>query len=546
MTSFVVSTDVSAQYSLQAEAGLVTANGTLHSGSTPALVVMEGNASLTVLGAIIGNTPTFSPNGTVNLVAAGNEVLIGANGILRNPAGDALFIGTAGSFSRIVNQGTIIGQSNAIDNNSTSVSSVLRMTNSGTIIGQSESAIESTSSLVLTNTGTISTFSGVSAAIFLGGGDLVLTNLGTVSGGAYAAISGNTAARFTIRNEGLIQNDVLMGSGADIFRGGEGQVIGRVVGQGGSDVIITGRGDDTITGDAGLDTLAAGSGDDSLLGGEGDDILRSGSGADTCIGGSGDDLMDYRASQGGIEVDLITGYTAGGDATGDVLSQIENLRGSGFADTLSGSNQDNVLTGGSGNDLLEGRGGRDLLVGDSGADTLNGGDGVLDRVSYAQSHTNVIVNLATNFVTGGFANGDVIQGIEGVEGTAFGDGLTGSADANQILGGGGADVITGGRGNDTLTGGLGPEGDTFVFTSGDGIDLITDAEIGRDVIDLTAYGFSDFGQVIALCDLSNDGQDILIIFGRSPLSLSGVITLKGLGGLDFGDLDQSIQIFPPE
>ena len=66
----------------------------------------------------------------------------------------------------------------------------------------------------------------------------------------------------------------------------------------------------------------------------------------------------------------------------------------------------------------------------------------------------------------------------------------------------------GGLGNDILTGGGGA--DTFVFTSGDGSDIITDFAPGQstgDVVQLKNYGFGTFGDVkAAMTQVGNDVQ----------------------------------------
>ena len=129
----------------------------------------------------------------------------------------------------------------------------------------------------------------------------------------------------------------------------------------------------------------------------------------------------------------------GGDAQGDVLSNIENLEGSDFSDTLTGNASSNALAGGAGDDWLYGQG---------GADTLDGGDGS-DGASYFYSTAGVNVSRvagATN--TGGDAQGDVLTSIESLEGSNFNDTLTGDAGDNTFWGEGGADTINGGAGLD--------------------------------------------------------------------------------------------------
>ncbi len=112
-------------------------------------------------------------------------------------------------------------------------------------------------------------------------------------------------------------------------------------------------------------------------GGTGDDTLIGGAGADTLDGGAGTDAADYSDSASAVTVNLQTGTGTGGDAQGDTLTNIENIVGSDYADTLTGDSGANTLTGGAGADALFGGDGSDLFVfgtGD-GADTVDGGAG---------------------------------------------------------------------------------------------------------------------------------------------------------------------------
>ena len=142
-----------------------------------------------------------------------------------------------------------------------------------------------------------------------------------------------------------------------------------------TDSIDGGAGNDTIyTGD-GADSLFGGSGNDSLYGESGDDTLSGGSGSDALYGASGTDTAAYADSDAGVTVDLGSSSASGGHATGDVLSSIENLTGSGFGDTLTGDSGANVLSGLGGADFLYGGAGNDTLDGGAGIDSLYGGDG---------------------------------------------------------------------------------------------------------------------------------------------------------------------------
>ncbi|MEM9139772.1 MAG: M10 family metallopeptidase, partial [Pseudomonadota bacterium] len=142
-------------------------------------------------------------------------------------------------------------------------------------------------------------------------------------------------------------------------------------------------GDDTIFGGGGHDFLLGGGGDDQIYGGTGRDVIRGGAGGDTLDGGTSPDWVQYHAStSGGIVLDLGAGTGSAGDAAGDVLISIENIRGTNFDDTITGSSirnilygedGDDVIFGGGGNDVLYGQGGTDTLIGSSGQDTFHGG-----------------------------------------------------------------------------------------------------------------------------------------------------------------------------
>jgi Ca2+-binding RTX toxin-like protein len=113
----------------------------------------------------------------------------------------------------------------------------------------------------------------------------------------------------------------------------------------------------------------------TIKGLSGDDVLQGYGDADTIDGGDGIDTVIYGGSVLGVSVSLFNGVAHGGDAEGDTLISIENLRGSNYADTLVGSNDANVLEGWGGKDNLKGAGGADTLVGGAAADQMTGGAG---------------------------------------------------------------------------------------------------------------------------------------------------------------------------
>jgi Ca2+-binding RTX toxin-like protein len=250
----------------------------------------------------------------------------------------------------------------------------------------------------------------------------------------------------------------------------------------GNDVLSGGNGNDTMFGNGGNDVLHGDAGNDTLDGGTGNDTLDGGTGADKLIGGDGIDTAIYITSSAGVNVNLATGVGTGGDAQGDTLSGIENLIGSAFNDTLVGDAGANVLNGGLGNDIL---------VGGAGADTLIGGGGV-DTADYSTSSAGVNVNLATGVGTGGDAQGDTLQSIQNLNGTAFADTLIGNSGNNVLNGGAGNDILIGGAGADTLIGGAGIDtADYSTSTSAVNVNLETGVAKGGDAEGDTLIGIEN-------------------------------------------------------
>ena len=115
----------------------------------------------------------------------------------------------------------------------------------------------------------------------------------------------------------------------------------------GDDIQRGGGGNDTLEGGAGDDRQYGGSGNDSLDGGDGNDSLTGGGGADTLEGGMGSNSVWYLLSPAAVSVNLNTGAASGGDAEGDILSNIQEVFGSAHDDTLVGEFlTGNLLMGG--------------------------------------------------------------------------------------------------------------------------------------------------------------------------------------------------------
>ncbi len=206
-------------------------------------------------------------------------------------------------------------------------------------------------------------------------------------------------------------------------------------------------GDNRLEGRDGNDILEGRGGNDILLGGAGDDVLTGGAGADVLDGGLGNNTADYSFGATGVSISLASGTAHGGDAEGDVLTNIQNLTGTDADDTLEGDVLANILSGGRGNDILIGNAGDDTLIGGRGADQLIGGDGI-DTADYTLSTEGVIVDMANGAAGGGDALGDTFSGIEIVQGSYQDDTIRGDAGDNRIRGGRGADIIDGRGGFD--------------------------------------------------------------------------------------------------
>ena len=114
---------------------------------------------------------------------------------------------------------------------------------------------------------------------------------------------------------------------------------------------------ENVIGSSFADTLTGNNDNNGFEGGLGADIINGG------ISGAFGDAVIYQHSAAGVTVDLTlaTAQVSAGEASGDILSNIENILGSNFADTLTGTSGANFLLGGLGADILTGGAGADLF-----------------------------------------------------------------------------------------------------------------------------------------------------------------------------------------
>lgn len=243
-------------------------------------------------------------------------------------------------------------------------------------------------------------------------------------------------------------------------------------GTSGSDTFYGDYASNTIGGAGGADTLYGRAGDDTLTGGAGDDVLEGGTGNDTYLLGLGDghDRIDDNG-QGG-DVDTLQ-LGAGILTTDVVITQVNG--GNDLVLTVIGTGESVVLA----RQIMNSTGGVDRIVFDGGT--------VWDRATL------------------------VAKSLQGA--TSGNDTFYGDDSANTLAGGAGNDVLIG-RGG----------GDTYVYTVGDGADIIDDQGVtGSDVLVLHGVLPADVQVVRA-------GNNALLRIGSDPNNRVTFVNQFYLGG----------------
>lgn len=184
-----------------------------------------------------------------------------------------------------------------------------------------------------------------------------------------------------------LSNDGEVGEGDDVT-----DTVDMVIGGAGNDRISSANiggpryfyglgGNDTLVGSNDGDRLNGGAGNDDLRGFDGDDFLIGSFGRDVLNGGDGVDTQSYYNAGSAVVAENNARSLSGTAREQDnIKTDVENITGGNFADSLTGNAGNNVLTGGSGNDTITGLAGLDSLFGDAGDDALFAQDGEADSV----------------------------------------------------------------------------------------------------------------------------------------------------------------------
>ncbi|KQS64068.1 hypothetical protein ASG39_12855 [Rhizobium sp. Leaf371] len=437
----------------------------------------------------------------INVV--GSKANVANESSITSSAGSAVLV--KGAAAMVVNNGKMAGQLDALKLSGDRIV----MTNNKDISSATAAGIVVDGvGTIVTNNGSISTRgNGVTAT----GASEIITNNGTVN-------SGTTAIAAKGKNAIVTNSGILQASGDGIvLSGAKGTVTStKTIAVGGiaihviaDDAIVNNRG--SLTGAVGISV-------------DGDSARGANSGTISASKGSAVDFT--KADQSSFNNSGVLSATSGitfkggdgqqsvtnsGTLKGDVLLGGGNDYFDGRAGTVTGK-----VAGGTGNDTYVIDNARTLLVEAKTA----GNDLVISHVSYTLADNFEFLTLGGTAAVNGAGNGLANQ-------------IHGNSAANRIDGKAGNDMIWGHRGADTLTGGAGS--DHFVFSTGDGRDVITDfAASGstHDILDLTTVkAITDFADLMKN-HARQVGSDVMIdATGGDSILLKNV----KLGHLDKGD-----------
>ena len=204
----------------------------------------------------------------------------------------------------------------------------------------------------------------------------------------WSGTAGKDSASFEVSglNQITVHTTLLNGivtSTTEVFNGVTGGII--VYGQQGADLL-----DGSIVAGHSLE-LRGNGGNDTILGSGSADLIYGDSdggegGSDSIVAGNGDDVVYADGSEGGA--DTVSGGIGDDQIFGDPIQGAE-----GSNDVIDGGDDNDLIDTGFGNDIVTGGSGNDVLIGGNNTDSLTGGAGE-DLI--------IAAGLATSFyATGG-------------------------------------------------------------------------------------------------------------------------------------------------
>ncbi|WP_156379878.1 MULTISPECIES: calcium-binding protein [unclassified Rhizobium] len=477
-------------------------DGSVVVSRTGSIVAGTVAVSATAAGMDIVNRGSMSGK-QAGISVVGNTANIANESSIASSAGSAVLV--KGAAAMVVNNGKMVGQLDALKLSGDRIV----MTNNKDISSATAAGIVVDGlATIVTNNGSIAARgNGITAA----GASEIITNNGTVGSGATAIFAKGKNAIVT--NSGVLQ------AGADgiLLTGAKGTLTNtKTIAVGGTalhvvadDAIVNNRG--SLAGAVGISVV-------------GDHARGANSGTISASKGSAVDFTgaDHASFNNSGVLSARSGVAF---KSGDGQQSVTN----------TGTMKGDVLLGG-GNDYFDGRGGTVLgkVAGGAGHDTYvidnartslveaknAGNDLVISSVSYTLADNFEYLTLSGTAASNATGNGLANQ----IHGNSASNRIDGKAGNDMIWGHGGADILTGGAG-----------ADQFVFSTGDGRDVILDfAASGQahDILDLTNLkAITDFADLMKH-HARQDGNDVLIdATGGDSILLKNV----KLGLLDKGD-----------
>ncbi len=188
-----------------------------------------------------------------------------------------------------------------------------------------------------------------------------------------------------IHNTSIISNNIFFGNGVNNYDGSGGHLYGSIYLSLGQDNINLGADPGFVYGGGGTGTINGGAGNDFF------EVTR---GAYTINGGAGFNILSFADADTGVTVDLGAGTAFAGGV--DSISNIQEVIGGRYSDTLKAGSAAAVLVAGSGHTILIGGAGGDTLVAGAGGGVMTGGGGNNTFVYSSGDHQWAVNDFAEN------------------------------------------------------------------------------------------------------------------------------------------------------